>query len=68
MHPHVHYLVNNSLTLLPILSHINAEHATPWHLFNIRSYICLRQVISIAPLYPPPLGFPTKHLRVVKVR
>jgi hypothetical protein len=51
MDPQVHYLVNNSLTLLSILSQTNAEHTTPCHLFNIRSYICLRQVISSAPLY-----------------
>jgi len=51
MDPQVRYLVNNSLTLLPILSQINAEHITPWHLINIRSYIYLRQVISSAPLY-----------------
>jgi hypothetical protein len=43
--PNINYLIHKSLSLVPILSHMNSMHTLPFHLFNIHFNITLPSVL-----------------------
>ena len=60
MEPEVHYRIHNSPPPVPILSHINPVHASPFHLLNLHFNIILPSAPG-SPKWSLYLGFSHKN-------